>query len=86
MPADCGVTVQQKHIHTYGAPAWSWNGYESAEATFTCTEDASHTLTLPAEITTQSSGYAVVYTASVELDGAAYTDTRTVYLEPAGSG
>lgn len=27
------------HIHTFGGPSWSWDGYQTATATFVCTAD-----------------------------------------------
>ena len=77
--------------HAWGQPAWTWTGTESASAAFTCGNDASHTQTLPAavtsEVTTQpgceSTGVRT-YTASVTLDGKNYTDTRTEVIPALG--
>ena len=39
--------------HAWGQPAWTWTGTESASAVFTCGNDASHTKTLTAAVTSQ---------------------------------
>ena len=77
--------------HDYGEPAWTWTGYESAKATFTCSRDASHveevTAAVTSEITTPASCESTgvrTYTATVTLDGKNYTDTRTETLPSLG--
>ena len=77
--------------HAWGQPAWTWTGTESASAVFTCGNDASHTQTLTAAVTSQvttepgceSTGVRT-YTATVTLDGKNYTDTRTETLPSLG--
>mgnify|MGYP004560083163 CR=1 FL=1 len=77
--------------HAWGQPAWTWTGTESASAVFTCGNDASHTQTLPAAVTSQvttepgceSTGVRT-YTATVTLEGRTYTDTKTETLPSLG--
>ena len=69
--------------HSWGEPAWSWDdGYTKFVATFTCSNDPSHTEVLTAEPTasvkvepTCAEAGVRVYTATVELDGTKYTAT-----------
>ena len=77
--------------HAWGQPAWTWTGTESASAAFTCGNDASHTKTLTAAVTSQvttepgceSTGVRT-YTATVTFEGQTYTDTKTETLPAAG--
>ena len=67
--------------HSYGAPTWSWHGFTSASATFTCTRNCGHSETETASIVRSSinnCGY-YTYTATVQFNGKTYTDTRTDY-------
>ena len=77
--------------HDYGEAAWTWTGYESAKATFTCSRDASHveevTAAVASEITTPASCESTgvrTYTATVTFQGKNYTDTRTEVLPALG--
>ena len=77
--------------HDYGEAAWTWTGYESAKATFTCSRDASHveevTAAVTSEITTPASCESTgvrTYTATVTFQGKNYTDTRTETLPSLG--
>ena len=77
--------------HAWGQPAWTWTGTESASAVFTCGNDASHTQTLTAAVTSQvttepgceSTGVRT-YTATVTFEGQTYTDTKTETLPATG--
>ena len=76
--------------HVYGEPTFEWNGYESCEATFTCTE-CGHTETVACEITIISETAAtctepgsVVYTAQCEFEGELYTNQAEEELLPTG--
>ena len=77
--------------HAWGQPAWTWTGTESASVVFTCGNDASHTRTLTAAVTSQvttepgceSTGVRT-YTATVTFEGQTYTDTKTETLPAAG--
>ncbi len=77
--------------HQYGEPAWTWSGYESASATFTCAHDASHTETVTAVITsavtkepTCAEDGLRTYTASVTFGEKGYTDTKTEAIKATG--
>ena len=77
--------------HAWGEPAWTWTGYESAKATFTCSRAASHveevTAAVTSEITTPASCESTgvrTYTATVTFQGKNYTDTRTETLPSLG--
>ncbi len=66
--------------HEWNEPTWTWDGVTAATATFTCARDASHTEQVDAVITSavgigENAGY-MVYTATAELDGKTYTDTK----------
>ncbi|MBQ1387018.1 MAG: hypothetical protein IIY75_09480, partial [Erysipelotrichales bacterium] len=64
--------------HDYELTGWTWSGYESAKATFTCRNDETHTKTADAIITvTTNEDYTKLYTATVEFEGKTYTDTKT---------
>lgn len=67
--------------HSYGSPSWSWCGFTSASAIFTCTRNCGHSETETASIVRKSinnCGY-YTYTATVEFNGRTYTGTRTDY-------
>ena len=91
MCSDTKTEVIPATGHAYGEPVWSWNGTESASAVFTCGNDASHTQTLPAAVTSQvttqpgceSTGVRT-YTAAVTFEGQTYTDTKTETLPATG--
>ena len=77
--------------HDWGEAAWTWTGYESAKATFTCSRDASHveevTAAVTSEITTPASCESTgvrTYTATVTFQGKNYTDTCTETLPALG--
>ena len=81
-----GLADPNAHIHTFGEPVWSWTGYESAQATFTCTsDDCEHfstnvNATITSEVTTPPtpvSNGERTYTATATYKGINYTDTKT---------
>lgn len=81
----CNTTLENVEIpalgHSYGSPSWSWCGFTSASATFTCTRNCGHSETETASIVRSSinnCGY-YTYTATVQFNGKTYTDTRTDY-------
>ena len=81
----CNTTLENVEIpalgHSYGSPSWSWCGFTSASATFTCTRNCGHSETETASIVRSSinnCGY-YTYTATVKFNGKTYTDTRTDY-------
>lgn len=81
----CNTTLENVEIpalgHSYGSPSWSWCGFTSASATFTCTRNCGNSVTQAASIVRSSinnCGY-YTYTATVQFNGKTYTDTRTDY-------
>ena len=77
--------------HQYGEPAWTWIGYESASATFTCANDASHEETVAAAVTsavtkepTCTEDGLRTYTAFVTFGEKNYTDTKTEGIKATG--
>lgn len=77
--------------HQYGEPAWTWIVYESASATFTCANDASHEETVAAAVTsavtkepTCTEDGLRTYTASVTFGEKNYTDTKTEGIKATG--
>lgn len=90
----CGGTKTEKLPatgHQYGEPAWTWIGYESASATFTCANDASHEETVAAAVTsavtkepTCTEDGLRTYAASVTFGEKNYTDTKTEGIKATG--
>ena len=91
------VLVAQEEIaaigHNYDMTnlVWVWNGYESATVTMYCTQNNSHTKQLNANITDKTTENATctkvgvkIYTATVTVDGVAYTSTKEATLAPLG--
>lgn len=81
----CGAKQENVNVpalgHSYGSPSWSWCGFTSASATFTCTRNCGNSVTQAASIVRSSinnCGY-YTYTATVQFNGKTYTDTRTDY-------
>ncbi|MBQ6262079.1 MAG: InlB B-repeat-containing protein [Clostridia bacterium] len=73
----------------YELTGWAWDGYASAEASFT-DKNGSGDVTMPADIkaertepTCETAGK-VVYTATVVLNGKTYTDKKTETLKATG--
>ena len=80
--------------HAYGEPEWTWEGYTSATATFTCTRGCGEkqtataagssitsVVTTPAECETEGLR---TYTAKVMFGGEEYVTTTTETLEALG--
>ena len=81
----CGAKQENVNVpalgHSYGSPSWSWCGFTSASATFTCIRNCGHSETETASIVRKSinnCGY-YTYTATVQFNGKTYTDMRTDY-------
>ena len=84
--------------HDYSAPSFSWSGYTSATATFTCSKDASHTTSVSCSITSEQTKQAtgtekgqITHTATATLEGKTFTDTKieetsTIEGEEIGEG
>lgn len=88
--ADADVILEArfaKHEHLYDTPTFSWAEDYSCTATFTCVDgDDVQTIdctiistTTPA---TETAAGKTVYTATVDLDGQTYMDTRVVTIPP----
>ena len=82
------VAVFQKHVHSYGRPAWSWTDDHTAALTLTCL-DCGHEITLNAAVTETELSPAdcendrvVRYTAAVAFDGDTYTDSSAEIALP----
>jgi len=73
--------------HDWQLDEFVWEGYESATASFTCANDETHQTSVKAKITsvttdpTYDEDGSIVYTATVELDGVTYTDTKTEAID-----
>lgn len=85
----CGEELSREHKialelgHTYGDPLWTWDGYDSAAATFSCirgddvqTLEATIKMTVVKEPSAAGDGERV-YLATVTFDGETYTDEKT---------
>lgn len=78
--------------HAWGMPKWSWNDdYTEFVATFTCTNDSTHTEVLTAKPTasvqakpTCTEPGTMLYSASVELGGEKYEATATAEIPAVG--
>ena len=78
--------------HSYGEPAWTWSGYESASAVFTCANNAAHKQTVTAAITSAVTTEATcltdglrTYTAAVTFAEKDYAATKTETIKAAGT-
>ena len=80
---NCGETKDEKipalgHDFDYSkAPEFTWVGYQSATAEFTCKNDSTHKDVVTAVITSSTLGNVITYTATVEISGYTYTSTKT---------
>ncbi len=77
--------------HDWGEPEWTWSeDYTKATAKFVCNNNEEHVKEIEAVVTTETTDATceedgkTVYTATVELDGETYTDTKTVTLPAMG--
>ena len=90
----CGDSYRADEVdalgHAYSLTGWTWDGYDAAEAVFTCANDPGHVQRVKAEIIPRSSeptctvDGVIVYTASVTFEGAPYTDTVTRVIQHSG--
>ena len=76
--------------HSWGEPEWNWTE-EGCTAVFTCRNDATHTESVEAEVTTEvrkaptcTEAGEQADTASVTFNGKTYTSEKTVELEALG--
>lgn len=58
--------------------------YSAAAATFACGNDAAHTRTVQATVTSETRGGSTVYTAVATFEGKAYTDVKTMAGQQGG--
>ena len=84
------VTVRFTVGHEWGEPAWTWDG-TTATATFTCKNDASHTQTVTATVTstvktapTCTEDGTTTYTATATFNGTTYTATKNITIPATG--
>lgn len=84
------LTVNE-HVHTWGNPVWNWSDDgKTCTVTFTCQNDETHKETPAVTVTSAVKSSATctetgvtTYTATVELNGKTYTDTKDVADIPA---
>ncbi len=68
--------------HSWEDPVWTWYGTDSARATFTCHNDASHVKSVEASVASSEeldmygAVQKIVYTATVEFEDSVYTDVK----------
>ncbi len=94
--ADCGRELsRERHSipalgHDYEYVDLVWDGYSEATWYFVCRRDRSHTLSLPAAITSErtepdcDADGSVVYTATATIGGSTWWSTRTETLPALG--
>ena len=77
--------------HSYALTGFTWADDYSATATFTCANDATHTQTVEATVTSEVTTAATctaegvrTYTAKVTYEGVEYTDTKTEAIAATG--
>jgi len=75
--------------HDYGDPKFTWNGYESATAVFTCTNDNSHTERVTTIITSKNTATCesdgeIIYTATANFNDKDYTDEKREPIKALG--
>jgi len=88
----CGEELSRDHFsvpptgHSYGAPKWTWTGYDSAKAVFSCIQ-GDNQRTINAEITSEITKSPTLnaegertYRAAVIFDGKTYTDVKIAVL------
>lgn len=84
---DCGEEISRETIiipatgHSYATPVFTWSDdYTSATATFTCT-DCDDEQTINCTVTSETNAdEGTMYIATVEFNGATYTDTQTIIM------
>ena len=77
------------HTHSYGAPNFAWNGYETAAAIFACgVENCGNIEELIAAVTSERTAEAtcategaITYTAAVTFEDTDYTDIRVQTID-----
>ena len=81
------MTYSFTDAHTYGEPKWTWaDDHRSATAKFTCADSrCKHEEIINAAVTSNTKDGIINYTATVELDGTTYTDTKTAFEDGIGA-
>lgn len=86
---DRGDTIQLKdeHEHTYSTPTFTWFNDNTCTATFICVDGddvkaVDCTVTSTTTPATETATGKTVYTATVDLEGQTYIDTRVVTIPP----
>ena len=83
---DLKDTIIQEKGHNWEEPVWKWRG-ETATASFTCKNDATHNTDLDAQVeidkVTNTLGIVekIVCNAAVTLDGKTYTNEKEYYID-----
>ncbi len=79
------------HIYDMENIVWTWNGYETAVATLSCTMDNTHARQINANITNEITTSATcvesgvkTYTATIKLEGVTYTATKNETIAALG--
>ncbi len=71
----CGQPYGELGAHAWGNAQWTWSeDHTSASVMLTCQNDAAHTTTAQAAVSSQEAQGKVVYIATAEVDGQIYTD------------
>ena len=81
------MTYSFTDAHTYGEPKWTWaDDHRSATAKFICADSrCKHEEIINAAVTSNTKDGIINYTATVELDGTTYTDTKTAFEDGIGA-
>ena len=81
------MTYSFTDAHTYGEPKWTWaDDHRSATAKFTCADSrCKHEEIINAAVTSNTKDGIINYTATAELDGTTYTDTKTAFADGIGA-
>ena len=81
------MTYSFTDAHTYGEPKWTWaDDHRSATAKFTCADSrCKHEEIINAAVTSNTKDGIINYTATAELDGNTYTDTKTAFEDGIGA-
>ena len=81
------MTYSFTDAHTYGEPKWTWaDDHRSATAKFICADSrCKHEEIINAAVTSNTKDGIINYTATAELDGNTYTDTKTAFADGIGA-
>ena len=84
---DDKITLDFTDAHIPGDPQWTWaDDYGSASVTVPCANAAcDHSETASAVVSDEFTGDRIVYTATADLYGETFTDTRSISASAAAS-